>query len=175
MFLASQTACLCYPSCFPSSRLFGITLGAGGKSRLQCERVCAPCKKSCTAVVGAEGQLASLPQNLLTFPRCPKPSALGWKGRVPPPQHRRGVGVFSGWPRRRGVGAAEHPNQERDGAHVEVSGVRCQRRVPGFVFPLGYLVASPYEDVSPAPGARGHPDLPGDSSQVTIFLPKIAV
>lgn len=70
---------------------------------------------------------------------------------MPPPQHRRGVGVFSGWPRRRGVGAAEHPNQEQDRAHVEVSGVRCQRRVPGFVFPLGYLVASPYEDVSQLP------------------------
>lgn len=25
LFLASSTACLCYPPCFPSSRLFGIT------------------------------------------------------------------------------------------------------------------------------------------------------
>lgn len=71
-FLASLTACLRSPPCFPSGRLFGITLGAGGKRRLKCVRVSAHCKKSCTAVVGAKGQLASLPKNLLTLPRCPK-------------------------------------------------------------------------------------------------------
>lgn len=61
-FLASLTARLCCPPCFPSSRLFGITLGAGGKRGLQCVRVSAHCKKSCTAVAGAKGQLAPLPK-----------------------------------------------------------------------------------------------------------------
>jgi len=77
LFLASSTACLCYPPCFPGSRLFGITLGAGGKLGLKCVRVGVRCKKPCTAVVRAKGQLASLPENLLTFPRCPKPSMSG--------------------------------------------------------------------------------------------------
>lgn len=36
LFLAGSAACLCYPPCFPSSRLFGITLGAGGKLRFKC-------------------------------------------------------------------------------------------------------------------------------------------
>lgn len=36
LFLASLTVRLCYFPCFPSSKLFGISLGAGGKCTLKC-------------------------------------------------------------------------------------------------------------------------------------------
>lgn len=92
------------------------------------------------------------------------------RGAPSPAPPGRGC-VFSGWPRRRGVGAAEQPGQEQVRAHVDVSGASG---APGFTFPLGYLVASPCEDVSPAAGARGQPALEGDSPKITAFLPKIA-
>lgn len=90
------------------------------------------------------------------------------RGASSPAPPGRGC-VFSGWPRRRGVGAAEQPDQEQVRAHVDVSGASG---APGFTFPLGYLVASPCEDVS-------HPVLVANQPwQVTapkslLFFPRL--